>query len=94
MGDAEGVRYAVDGPVARVTIDREARRNALSWDEKFEFDNWYEDHLSFWHDIKILARTVGSVLKPNNISADGHATMPEFGLHENLPADGSIRTRT
>ena len=32
MGDAEGVRYVVDGPVARVTIDREARRNALSWD--------------------------------------------------------------
>jgi enoyl-CoA hydratase/carnithine racemase len=26
------VRYAVDGPVARITIDREARRNALSWD--------------------------------------------------------------
>jgi enoyl-CoA hydratase/carnithine racemase len=32
VGTAEGVRYAVDGPVARVTIDREARRNALSWD--------------------------------------------------------------
>jgi enoyl-CoA hydratase/carnithine racemase len=32
VGDAEGVRYVVDGPVARVTIDREARRNALSWD--------------------------------------------------------------
>ena len=32
MGDAEGVRYEVHGPVARVTIDREARRNALSWD--------------------------------------------------------------
>jgi enoyl-CoA hydratase len=30
--DAEGVRYDVDGPVARVTIDREACRNALSWD--------------------------------------------------------------
>jgi enoyl-CoA hydratase/carnithine racemase len=26
------LRYAVDGPVARLTIDREARRNALSWD--------------------------------------------------------------
>ena len=25
------VRYEVDGPVARLTIDREARRNALSW---------------------------------------------------------------
>jgi enoyl-CoA hydratase/carnithine racemase len=28
----EGVLYAVDGAVARVTINREARRNALSWD--------------------------------------------------------------
>jgi len=25
------VRYEVDGHVARITIDREARRNALSW---------------------------------------------------------------
>ncbi|MEA3077376.1 MAG: hypothetical protein QOF60_2284 [Actinomycetota bacterium] len=32
MAVPEEVLYAVDGPVARVTINREARRNALSWD--------------------------------------------------------------
>ena len=30
-GDEGGVRYEVEGGVARITIDREARRNALSW---------------------------------------------------------------
>lgn len=30
-GTYKDLRYEVDGPVARLTIDREARRNALSW---------------------------------------------------------------
>jgi sugar transferase EpsL len=57
-------------------------RNAISWDEKFELDNWYVDHVGFWLDIRIVARTVWRVLKPNNINADGHATMPEFGVSD------------
>ncbi len=30
-GPSEGLRYEVDGRVARITIDRQERRNALSW---------------------------------------------------------------
>ena len=53
-------------------------RNALSWDEKFELDLWYVDHLSFWVDVKIIVMTPISVLKRDGISAEGDATMPEF----------------
>jgi len=53
-------------------------RNALTWEEKFEFDVWYVDHVSFWFDLKILAMTVWQVLRPRGITADGFATMPEF----------------
>jgi lipopolysaccharide/colanic/teichoic acid biosynthesis glycosyltransferase len=53
-------------------------RNALDWDQKFEFDLWYVDHRSFWLDLSILMRTVWQVFRLNGIAKPGHATMPEF----------------
>jgi lipopolysaccharide/colanic/teichoic acid biosynthesis glycosyltransferase len=53
-------------------------RNALTWQEKFDFDVWYVDNMSFWLDVKILGLTVWMVLKGEGLSAEGHATMPEF----------------
>jgi len=53
-------------------------RNALSWEEKFKLDNWYVNHQSFCLDIKILGMTMLQVLSRKGISANGHATMPEF----------------
>ena len=53
-------------------------RNALSWEEKFEFDVWYVDHVSLWLDLKILAMTALQVVTGKGISAEGHATMPVF----------------
>ncbi|MDA0658518.1 MAG: sugar transferase [Planctomycetota bacterium] len=53
-------------------------RNAISWDEKFEFDIWYVDNLSAWVDTIILVRTVGRVVRPTDINASGHSTMPKF----------------
>jgi len=53
-------------------------RNALTWEEKFEFDVWYVDHCSLWLDLRILTMTASKVLSGEGISAGGHATMPEF----------------
>ena len=53
-------------------------RNAISWQEKFELDVWYVDHLSFPLDLRILIRTLASVLRAEGISEEGHATMTEF----------------
>ncbi|MGL4576487.1 MAG: sugar transferase [Burkholderiaceae bacterium] len=53
-------------------------RNAITWDEKFKLDVWYVDNQSFWLDCKILWMTIVQVLQRKDISADGHATMPEF----------------
>jgi sugar transferase EpsL len=53
-------------------------RNAISWEEKFQYDVWYVDHQSLSLDLRILARTVLKVLKREGISAGDHATMPEF----------------
>jgi lipopolysaccharide/colanic/teichoic acid biosynthesis glycosyltransferase len=53
-------------------------RNVLSWQDKFRLDVWYVDNWSFWLDIRILARTVGAVLKREGISQPGQATTQYF----------------
>lgn len=53
-------------------------RNALSWEEKFRLDVQYVDEWSLMLDLSILLETALNVLTRKNISADGHATMPEF----------------
>jgi sugar transferase EpsL len=53
-------------------------RNALSWPDKLAYDVWYVDHASPRVDAEILLRTILSVVRRDGVSADGHATMPEF----------------
>lgn len=53
-------------------------RNAIGWEDKFEFDVWYVENRTFWLDLKILWMTVWQVLRRDGISADQHVTMPEF----------------
>ena len=53
-------------------------RNAITWEEKFALDVWYVDHYGLWLDLRILFMTVLKVFRREGISADSHATMPEF----------------
>lgn len=42
-------------------------RNALPWKERIQNDIYYIDHLSLWLDIKILFKTIKTVLKREDI---------------------------
>lgn len=42
-------------------------RNSISQEEKFKYDAWYVDKLSFKLDVKILIKTFISVVKKENI---------------------------
>lgn len=53
-------------------------RNAISWTEKFNYDVWYVDHLSFLLDLRILLLTVKKVVKSEGINQAGSATMEVF----------------
>jgi len=53
-------------------------RNAISWQEKFEHDVWYVDHLSLSLDIKILLKTIEKVFKREGINSGTHVTMEPF----------------
>lgn len=53
-------------------------RNAISWEQKFTYDIWYVDHISFGLDVKILLMTILKVFKREGISQSGQATMSKF----------------
>ncbi len=53
-------------------------RNAISWEEKFDWDIKYVDHITFSGDLQIIMNTIKIVLKHEGISAAGEATMGEF----------------
>ncbi len=53
-------------------------RNILSWEEKFRLDVWYVDNWSFRLDLKILAITLGKVVKREGISQEGHISAEVF----------------
>lgn len=53
-------------------------RNAISWRQKFDYDVWYVDNLSFRLDVKILFLTVKKVFIREGISAEGHVTVDAF----------------
>ncbi|RDY57589.1 sugar transferase [Flagellimonas nanhaiensis] len=42
-------------------------RNVLTWEEKFEHDVWYVDHLDFVTDVKILFKTFGKIFKSDDV---------------------------
>ena len=53
-------------------------RNATTWEQRFALDVEYVDTHSLALDLRIIGRTVRAVVAREGISAEGHATMPEF----------------
>jgi lipopolysaccharide/colanic/teichoic acid biosynthesis glycosyltransferase len=53
-------------------------RNAISWEQKFEYDVWYVDNLSYLLDVKIFFLTIKKVFISEGISQQGQATMNYF----------------
>ena len=53
-------------------------RNAISWQEKFDFDVWYIDNISFLLDLKIVFLTAKKVFKSEGINSRGQITTEAF----------------
>ena len=53
-------------------------RNAITWEQRFEYDVYYVDHISFLMDLKILFQTVAVVLRHSDINSATDATMEAF----------------
>lgn len=53
-------------------------RNAISWEERFEYDVEYVDNITFIGDIKIILGTVKAVFTRSGITSETSVTMEEF----------------
>jgi len=53
-------------------------RNTISWEQRFAYDVYYVNHISFLMDLKILFQTVAVVLRHNDINSANDATMEAF----------------
>jgi len=53
-------------------------RNAISWKEKFEFDNFYVQNVTFALDLKIILKTIGKVFMRSDINTENQATTQRF----------------
>ena len=53
-------------------------RNAISWEQKFEYDVEYVENCSFLLDMKIIFMTIKKIFIREGISQEGNVTMKEF----------------
>lgn len=53
-------------------------RNAISWEQKFEYDVWYVSHCSLPLDVRIILLTIKKVYVREGISQEGEVTMNSF----------------
>ena len=53
-------------------------RNTINWEQKFTYDVWYVDNISFILDCKIIWLTFLKVIKPKDIILPGHKGMEPF----------------
>ncbi len=50
-------------------------RNAISWNQKFEYDVWYVNNISFLLDIKIMFLTTKKIFVKEGVNIDENQTM-------------------
>jgi len=53
-------------------------RNTITWEQKFKYDVWYIDNLSFSLDLKIIFITIKKVFKSEGVNSDQSTTMEKF----------------
>ena len=53
-------------------------RNAISWQQKFDFDVWYVNHFSFLLDCKIIYLTINKVFKREGITTENSVSAEAF----------------
>jgi lipopolysaccharide/colanic/teichoic acid biosynthesis glycosyltransferase len=53
-------------------------RNSISWNQKFTYDVWYVENLSFFLDFKILLLTVKRIIFPQGINTSDGLNMTMF----------------
>lgn len=53
-------------------------RNAITWEQKFELDVWYVEHSGFLLDVRIVFKTISTLISRYGINQQGEATVKKF----------------
>ncbi len=56
-------------------------RNAVNWPDRFEYDIYYVEHMSFALDVSIIWKTIGKVLKRSDVSVRGTTKVVDFSVY-------------
>lgn len=57
-------------------------RNTVNWEERFEMDLYYVDHISLWLDLKIIFRTVKTVLSHSGIYMNDLEALDKYRINQ------------
>ncbi len=77
--DKERIRHKVRGGLTGLA--QVNGRNTTSWEERFDYDIEYVNHLTFGMDLKILIKTVKVVLEHKDIGSRGVDAPPDFHVY-------------
>jgi lipopolysaccharide/colanic/teichoic acid biosynthesis glycosyltransferase len=56
-------------------------RNAISWEEKFNYDIYYVDNQSLRLDLKIFLLTIKKVVSGSDVNADPNQTVEPLDIY-------------
>lgn len=65
-------------------------RNALGWEDRFRYDLYYVEHLSFLLDLKIIGMTAGKVLKRSGTLSGADQTVADFDVYREEQRQQSV----
>jgi lipopolysaccharide/colanic/teichoic acid biosynthesis glycosyltransferase len=71
-------------------------RNNISWEQKFEYDLQYINHISIWKDIGLIFKTIGKMFARSDVTREGTDSDIDFGdwlLKENKITQEQYETK-
>lgn len=77
--ESERKRHSIRGGLSGLA--QVSGRNALSWEQKFAYDNQYVDTVSFWLDVKIVIVTIKKVFQRSDIGLRGVTGPEDFNTY-------------
>lgn len=57
-------------------------RNTITWEQKFEYDVWYVEHLSFMTDMKVIIDTIRTVFSHSDVVLNALEDFDEYRKHQ------------